>query len=198
MNLKFQDYFVPYKYGIFDQLKEMVSILSIKEMANLAMEYAKFTSNPASSLKTSMRDMLSSHKFTQQSIIFIDRICKLTDGAGINKYTVYEFMQLINQNAFYSIYQPNKPTDRGLFRDIQHKLMNLGVKFCLGQKVTKIIDKNNTQYATVTTTNKSIKAHNVIVATPMSSLSKILSSSSKPIRDNFGPIELVNQYIKQT
>jgi hypothetical protein len=63
---------------------------------------------------TSMAEFMKSHKFTEKTRDYIDRLCRLTDGAASDNYSVYKFLQLLNQEAPYILYQPKQPNDEGL------------------------------------------------------------------------------------
>ena len=49
--------------------------------------------------------------FSEEAIRFIDRLCRVSDGAGIEKYTLYQFLEAFDQSIFYKVYQPRKPND---------------------------------------------------------------------------------------
>ena len=55
-------------------------------------------------------------------------MARLTDVASADKYTLYEFLQIANQQAFYKIFQPNRPNDIGLFKIWKEFLESKNVK----------------------------------------------------------------------
>jgi len=40
---------------------------------------------------------LKNNNFSLKAFDYFDRLCRLTDGAASERYTLYEFLQLINQ-----------------------------------------------------------------------------------------------------
>ena len=70
----------------------------------LFKSYVYFIFDPSYSRETTLTEYMNLHNFSEESRDYIDRLCRLTDGAGIKRYTLYEFFQLINQNIFYNIY----------------------------------------------------------------------------------------------
>ena len=55
-------------------------------------------------MDTSMFEFMIKNNFKKDSIDMIDRLCRLTDGASSQNYTLHEFLQLFNQQALYTIY----------------------------------------------------------------------------------------------
>jgi NAD(P)-binding Rossmann-like domain len=126
--------FTPYKFKLGTIGGKTVANMSAWEIFQLARAYI------ASMLgidytKVSMREFTVG--FSPESIDYIDRLCRLTDGASINTYSVHKFLQLINQQG--TIYQPRDPNDQLLFSIWQKKLEELGVKILLGTKVDSLI-----------------------------------------------------------
>jgi hypothetical protein len=102
--------------------------------------------------------------FTPKSLDVLDRICRLTDGADINSYSLWAFLNLFNMNAFYSIYQPKEPLDQKLWPDIQKKL---SCDFAFNTTVHSII-----RYKGYFTVNQYI-GKRVFIAVPPTALSHI-------------------------
>jgi hypothetical protein len=84
------------------------------------------------------------NNFSKETIDYVDRLCRLTDGAGSERYTLYEFLQLINQQSLYSLYQPRLPNNILLFKIFENALnQNNNVDILLNTTVTKIYNQNN-------------------------------------------------------
>ena len=82
---------------------------------------------------------MTQYNFSEKTRDYLDRLCRLTDGAGADRYTLFEFLELLNQNAFYRVYQPKLPTDVGLFKFWHQKLIETGrVQFLLNSQVVKL------------------------------------------------------------
>jgi hypothetical protein len=86
-----------------------------------------------------MKTFLEENNFSKKSIELINRICRLTDGAGIEKYTLNEFLQLVNQQSLYKIYQPKLPNDIGLFKIWKSYLEKKNVEFLLSSEVEELL-----------------------------------------------------------
>lgn len=97
----------------------------------------------------SLANYMNTHSFSEKSQDLIDRICRLTDGAEIKRYSLNQFFSLLNQNFFYSLWQPRKPNDIGLFKHWSSCLKNMGVTIRLNAAVNHVVCKKN--YVTIKT-----------------------------------------------
>ena len=91
--------------------------------------------------------------FSDTAQDYMDRICRLTDGAGSDRYSVFQFLQLINQNVFGKLYQPRIPNDKHLFKLWQEKLVKNGVDIRLDSDV---------KYMTVNSLKTQVEINSVI------------------------------------
>ena len=171
MGLNFFDMFKKYNFSINNIGNQTIfNTLSYRELYKLSIEFIKliFTNNHGRN--TIMEDYLISNNFKSESIEIIDRICKLTDGGGIDKYTLNEFLQLFNQHAFYSLYQPVLPNDIGLFKKWQEYLEGKDVKIMLGAEITAIKNNGNIINSITINSNNIYTADKFIFAMPPLSL----------------------------
>ena len=123
MSLNFNDYFVPYNFTISSIGSKSIWNFKYNELFWLIVRFIQFIFYKNYSLNISVESFAIKHNFSEQSKDYMDRLCRLTEGAGSDKYTLFEFFQMFNQNTLYQIYQPNKPNDIGLFKDIKTKLL---------------------------------------------------------------------------
>ena len=169
MGMNFSDYFVPYNFSISSIGGQSIFDMKLKELFWFELEFIRLFIDSTFSKSISCLDFMHKHNFSEKTIDFIDRICRLTDGAGSERYTLFELLQLINQNSLYRTLQPNKQTDTGLFIDIKK---NIPVNYLLGTYVKGLLDKN-----TLETNRGQIKGKNIIFAVPPHNLVSILSNS---------------------
>ena len=109
MGLDFHQMFTPYDFNI---AKIGSAHLSWREKAVIVREFFAFV------LGVSKNETMNSmcRSFSPASREYLDRLCRLTDGGGIDRYGKEEFMQLANQEFFNRLYQPKQPNDTGLFK----------------------------------------------------------------------------------
>jgi hypothetical protein len=112
----FSHLFTTYKFSISNIGGQSLSQFTMTEIFYLGFEFLKLTVNSDHGKSTSMDDFMNRYNFSQTSRDYVDRLCRLTDGGGSDVYSLYEFLQLINQQAFYKLLQPRYPNDVGLFR----------------------------------------------------------------------------------
>ena len=126
MDLNFEDLFVPYNFSSITLAFELISskVFTLNEYYNLFWTLINLSDDDKS---MTMQEYLTKHKFSQVAINYIDKLCRITDGANIDRYTVYNFMQIINTKFFYKIYQPKEPNDIELFQKWQTALTNNNV-----------------------------------------------------------------------
>ena len=201
MNINFFDIFTPYNFTISNIGGKTFSSLHWCEILYFIKEFFKLFFNKNHGRNIALEKFLHSHNFSDTSIDFIDRLCRLTDGSGIDRYTLYEFLNLANQQFFYKIYQPILPNDIGLFKHWYDFLINTGnVQFQLSTHVNNLNYDNNTNKITnidVISNEKttSIYAQNFILAIPPKAIYDILQNSNSPIIQNaFFPIETLKNF----
>ncbi len=199
MNINMDDIFTKYKFNISEIGGDSISNLSLREILCLSWEFIKLIIYSNHGVDTSMNELMSSCNFSPNTKSYIDKLCRLTDGAGSDRYTLHQFLQLLNQQLFYTISQPIKPNDVLLFDLWVKQLANTkNVDIILNtqvvelnatsDKITNIIakDKNNTF---------TINGDKFIFAIPPKQLVQLFSSSHDTnIQNAFGNINKLNEF----
>ena len=124
MGTRFDDLFVKYNFSTATMMLEALRVLTLREIATL---FWSFITLNEGFKKITLMQYLSSHDFSKASIDILDRIGRLTDGGSADTYTLFSFLQILNQNFLYGIYQPRVPNDVGLFRIWEDALLKRGV-----------------------------------------------------------------------
>jgi uncharacterized protein with NAD-binding domain and iron-sulfur cluster len=203
MDEDFYKLFTPYHFTMSAIGGETVwSTLTMKELFNLFIEYTYLILNDSHGNNMSMKEFTSKKKFQIKSIDMIDKICRLTDGADINRYTLNQFLHLFNQQVLYGIYQPKHPNDIGLFTTWRKYLANHNVTFQLSSHVDKIIlDESNSriQAIQIQTPYKKIQkinANTFVAAVPPLNLVQLLKNSNN--LNAFGNLLKLDDWSKKT
>ena len=121
MGINFYDIFTEYNFSISNIGGKSIKNLSFKELLILGWN---FLINSKNTQIISMTDFMEKHNFSTNSKDYINRLCLLTDGASADKYTLFEFLELANQQILYKLYQPKKPNDKLLFPLMLKSLMS--------------------------------------------------------------------------
>jgi hypothetical protein len=137
-----EDMFVPYKFNIGSIQGETLEHFSLSEKTSIAFQYLVLLMTGRYDKKKTVRQFAEQHNFSKDSMDYMDRLCRLTDGGGDDKYTMYQFLQLGNQNFFYNLYQPRKPNDEALFKIWEDKLIENGVNILKSTNVTSFEEKD--------------------------------------------------------
>lgn len=136
MGAQFDDLFVKYNFSTATMMTEALRILSLREIATL---FWSFITLNDSFKNITLLEYLSSHNFSKASIDILDRIGRLTDGGSADTYTMFSFLQILNQNFLYGIYQPRVPNDVGLFRIWEAALTRRGVVIAKNTTIDRFI-----------------------------------------------------------
>ncbi len=184
-NLKFDDIFAQYDYSVNVSTMKLISILSIHELLAFAYEFIKY---PTSNMTMSM--FTKKYNFSHTATSYIDIICRVSDGGTIDNYTLYEFLQIFNQNYLYSTYQPKLPNDIGLFAHWKKKLLQNGVTILLNTEIERI---SNTDHI-ITKDGTHFSASRYIFAIPPQAMIPILERSTQS--DLFGNFTKLKEWEK--
>lgn len=187
MGTTFDELFVKYNFSTATMMAEALRVLSPREMATL---FWSFITLNDSFKKITLLEYLSSHGFSNASIDILDRIGRLTDGGSADTYTLFSFLQILNQNFLYGIYQPRVPNDVGLFRIWEAALRRRGVvieknatidRFTVSaQRVTGLAVRSNNNEPVACACGR------VILACPPQEVQRILSEHTN-LGGAFGP-----------
>lgn len=164
----FDNLFTEYNFGLSDSIKEAYNNLTIREMFILGVAFIFLND---SYKKISLQDFCTLHNFSPKAQIFLDRIGRLTDGGGADKYTFYSFLQILNQNSLYTIYQPKLPNDIGLFAIWENVLKKNNVDIFLNSSIERLIYDNDIKGIQTKTNN--YYADTFILAVPPYSLKNL-------------------------
>lgn len=187
MGSHFDWLYTPYDFSIIYIAYQLLLKLTIRETFLIMGEFFFFLLFPNYGSHISMQTFTANRHFSDASVDYLDRLCRFTDGGGLDRYSVYQFIQLINQQGLYRIYQPKRPNDVGLFPIFQTAIQNTNnVTLQLSTKVTSVL--YDTQIRGVQTDHGAFYGTNVILAIPPSLFSTILTASPSPLPTAFGEL----------
>jgi len=139
MGVQFDDLFVKYNFSTATMMLEAIRVLTLREIATLSWSFMTLND---SYKEITLMEYLSSHDFSNASIDILDRIGRLTDGGSADTYTLFSFLQILNQNFLYGIYQPRVPNDVGLFRIWEDALLKRSVVIMKNATIDRFIVSN--------------------------------------------------------
>lgn len=189
MGTRFDDLFVKYNFSTATMMTEALRILSLREISTL---FWSFITLNDSFKNITLLEYLSSHDFSKASIDILDRIGRLTDGGSADTYTLFSFLQILNQNFLYGIYQPRVPNDVGLFRIWEAALTRRGVVIAKNATIDRFIVSSQRRVTGVelrTTRNNNAVvcgSDRIILACPPQEVQHILSEHTN-LGAAFGP-----------
>jgi len=173
LGINFHKLFVPYKCDKNKSIITIIKKLNINEFYHLSKAFIFLNKNYNN---ITMEEWLNKNKFRENIIYDFDYLCRVVDGGGIDKFTLYNFIQILNYNIFYKIYQPNKPNDKGFIKKWEKKLKEKNVKIIKNTNITKInIYNNNIQ--SIIGNNIEYKADKYIMAIPPEQMALLLNDN---------------------
>ena len=191
MGAKFDDLFVRYNFSTVSMMLEAVRVLSLREIATLGWSFMTLND---SYKEITLLEYLSSHDFSKASIDILDRIGRLTDGGSADTYTLFSFLQILNQNFLYGIYQPRVPNDVGLFRIWEDALLKCGVAIMKNATIEEfVVDAASAKVLGISVKDSRANdrpivcgCNNIILACPPQDMQRILSAHGE-LGAAFGP-----------
>ena len=126
-----------------------------------------------------MKNFVNDNDFSIETIDIIDRFCIISDGATLEKFTLNEMLQLLNQNFFYSSYQPKIPNDKGLFLQWKQFLESNNVNFLLNTSVITVTETSGIVNSVITNNGQKIYGDAIILALPPIYIKNILLEKIK-------------------
>ena len=182
MNIAFSDLFIPYKFKHVNIDNKTILNLNFNEMTALVYAFFKLIVNNEYGKTISMKTFMKNNNFSESSYDYIERLCLLTDGATIEDYTLFQFLQLANQQLFYKLFQPKLPNDKGLIKVWTDKLLKNNVKILLNSEVVKIDVTNNKVSKLIIIENgiqKEIISNKYVLSMPPKPFYNLISSNIK-------------------
>lgn len=203
MDTSFKELFTLYNFQIDKIGKETIlSTLNFSELFHIVSNFVKLIFNNNHGSNISMKMFMENNNYSLKSIDMIDRICRLTDGGDINKYTLNLFLQMINQQSLYSLYQPKYPNDLGLFKIWRTFLEKRNVTFILETNIIKLNYKNNIITSCIIKTNthnKVLYGKTFILAIPPKSLVELfLNLNDNIIKNSFCSFKSLQEWTNNT
>lgn len=162
MGYNFTDLFTEYKFNTLGIGTAALPNFTFREITLIGLEYVKLIFNKNHGMRTSVGSFMSDNKFSKSAISYIDKLCRMTDGAAADRYSLFQFLQLFNQQAVYTLYQPKLPNDVSLFPKWEAKLKATNnVTVMLNTDVLSI-NANNGIIESITVTDNLTKTQSVI------------------------------------
>lgn len=174
MGMEWHDFFTQYDFTITSiASRGAFSHLGARELFVLALAFVMLLLGFSDTLHSwSVMEVGDKFGFSEDAMDYLDRVCRLTDGAPSSRYSLWQFLQLVNQQLLHKLYQPTAPTDQGLFKVWETNLRQRGVDIHKSRRVTHIDPHNQTVYAGT----RSWRYTQCILAIPPASAMSILGA----------------------
>lgn len=111
--------------------------LSAREIAVLVAHFLALVVNPSHGKDTTMAQVCRSAGFSQRSTWYVDSVCRFSDGAGIDRYSLNEFLSMFNDHT-RGFYEPREANDTLLFPHWRKFLKRRGVRILTAAPVERV------------------------------------------------------------
>lgn len=200
MDIKFDDIMTQYNFDLSNIGLRSKLNFTTHEYASFIIEFIRLIIDPNYSREIPMSKHMNNYNFTEDSKDYVDRLCRLTDGATADKYTLFQFLQLVNQQSLYRLCQPRLPNDRGLILLWKNALLKTKkVNFLMNHDLRKLIKNKDELISSILVYDKKnkkeffIKCRNCILSIPPKPLIKLLNNS-KGLENSFGDINKLSKW----
>lgn len=183
--------------GFVSQLRDTMRILSIKEVSTFGIALMCKLANPLYGLELSVKQFMIDNGFTDSSMRLIDTVCRYTDGAGSDRYSMFKFIDLVYQQGLNTIYEPTTPNDVILFERWRDRLVNSGVIIYTEMEVTSINSETKQLFARKNKQQHTFMYNQIILAIPPMYIADILKKSPT-CKDIFGDFREFEKWAQET
>jgi len=201
MDINFDDIFTEYSFDLSNIGNKSGKDLKTYEIIAFIFAFANLLFNPIYGQDISMKTFMESNSFTPESIEYLERVCRLTDGAQADRYTLFQFLQLINNQSLYKLYQPTKPNDDGLLYLMEKKLLDTNLITILLNHNVLSINNDDVNISNLYISNKStldkyyVQGKKYILAIPPEPLTQLLLNSGTS-KFAYGNIDFLKRWTK--
>lgn len=205
MGVSFHEIFAPYDFSIATIGSSTVfQSLTYTELVKLVIAFLKLTFDSSYGTQQTVAAFGVAHGFSNRAMDMIDRVCRLTDGAGADRYTLNQFLQLANQQYMYTLYQPRAANDKLLFKVwgeylSQNTCGKPRVDFVMRRTVNAVVTDKHGVVRGVDTALGMVAGKNVVLAVPPIAAARILgASASSTVRNAFMADDAVSAFARTT
>jgi hypothetical protein len=198
MEIDFFEHFIEYKVQFTKIGKKTPSSFNNNEKWAFFKAYISLIFDIDFGKKISIKSFMDENNFTKGAKDYVERFCRLTDGASTEDYTLFQFLQISNQHYFYKLYQPRETNDKGLFKLWEEKLLK--TKNITILKETNVIklnkgDGNFVNSISIIKNNiiGEVYGKKIILTMPPKPLYQIMKASVG-LENSFGSIEKLKEW----
>lgn len=203
------------KFRKQDGMTEMS--FSLKELMHLTSAFFShiFTSSLSSDTPfkyLTVKTFMDYHRFSEETQWYLDTICRLTDGGGVERYSMFQLMDFFDISMTKQLMQPRVPNDhpeKGFISLWQkHLIEKNGVDILTGWKLEhfdtneNVEQENEIQSALIRSYDEKknkVKGKKYVLAMPPESFRTILKESGdNRIQNAFGPYNDFERYSSST
>ena len=173
--------------------KSWYSHMTLRESALLSVAFATYIARPDRFKAVSVDAWATSKNFSSSARAYMNQVCLFSDGAGSDRYSMFEFMSGFNEHMLYPFYEPKHAHDKVLWPRWKAYLTHKGVEIKTNTCV-RALDASGT--VITIDTGERLTAPRIIFAIPPKPLASILKKSKlvEPGFEAFATQTKYNEY----
>ena len=174
----FEQMFVPYKASFLGSSIQLARGFSAWELACFAGAFVALLATGGSAMKReTVGEWMDRCGFGGPTRARINLLCATIEGTGADRMTLFELLDIVNQNLGYGIRQPRVANDRSLFERWSAHLVGLGCDLRIQERVLSIARDSNGAPLSVRTSRRCLSIgpnDHVVVALPPAQAARLL------------------------
>lgn len=143
MGTSFDNLFTKYNFSISNIGEKTVIDMNNCELFTLVIAFLKLVVNSDYGIDISMKQFMIDNNFSPETMVYVDRVCRVIDGATSEKFSLNEFLAVVNQQFLYPLYEPRQPNDLGLIKLWTDFLQKRGVTMKLNCSLKDVEASSN-------------------------------------------------------
>lgn len=196
MSSNFHSYFTPYDFQMLTLGNQSISNFNATEIIAFIIAFIQLTVSSQHGTTISMYEWMRRNNFSSIAMDYVDRACRLTDGATMHRYSLNKFLSIINQQGLYSLYQPLVSNNDGFLSTWKDYLLSTGtIQFKMNTSIYSIQSNEDQVVSIKDTIGNTFYAKTFVFAIPPMSLVPILEHSGISSIQQFKQFALNTRYI---
>lgn len=202
IDLPFEKLFKPMKFQSLDITRSSImKYFTIRELYSLVYELVMYIFDESRGKQITVSEFMKQSNYSKESYRTIDILCRMSDGATSEMFSMNSFLEYLNQNLLHKFYQSSEPNDVLLFHRWQRYLEHRGVTIMTSSRVERFHynDNNHIKSCDIIHENgqrKTIYAKKFVLAIPPANIVSLIKQTG--VINAFGDINVLQKWAYDT
>lgn len=202
IDLPFEKLFKLMKFQSLDITRNSImKSFTIGELYSLVYELVMYLFDESRGKQITVSEFMKQSKYSSESHRMIDTLCRMSDGATSEMFSMNTFLEYLNQNLLHRFYQSSEPNDVLLFNRWQTYLEHHGVTIMTSSRVERFNHNDNNHIQSCDIIHDSgqrntIYAEKFVLAIPPMNIVSLIKQTG--IINAFGDINVLQKWAHDT